>query len=274
MTEALRLNRKTSFSGRGLHSGEVCEVTLGPSGDPGIFFALPGGLFPVQSAECDGSARGTVLTFPDGSVVRTVEHLLGVLSGLGVWSVEINVRGSEVPALDGSGAEFAGAIFEASIPGEKIEPIDISREIAFADPSRGGFISAIPSERFEVSYVINYEARGVGCQAYDGEITPPSFLKDIARARTFVLESEVKGIIERGLGKGGARENVLVIEDSAPPDPRELRLQDEPVRHKVLDLLGDLAILGLPLKGRVMAYRAGHGMHLELVRRIRRSISA
>ena len=212
-----------------------------------------------------------MLTFPGGSVIRTVEHLLGTFSGLGIWSALVKVTGPELPALDGSGAEFAEAILEASVPCGNIEPIEISREIAFADPSRGGFVAAIPSEGFEVSYVINYEAKGVGCQAFDGEINRSSFLNDIARARTFVLESEIREIMERGLGKGGARENVLVIDDLVPPDPGELRLQDEPVRHKVLDLLGDLATLGSPLRGRIMAYRAGHGMHLELARRIRRS---
>ncbi len=274
MIRTKRITEEILFKGTGIHSGEPCEVTLRPGDGPGIFFDLPGGVFPVGSADCDGTARGTRLIFPDGSEVLTVEHLLGALAGLGVWSAVISMTGPEIPVLDGSGAAFAGRISGSSGEGFDIQPIAITREIAFGDPSRSGFIAAIPSDGFEITCAIRYEAEGVGCQIYEGVVTPEIFLKDIAPARTFVLASEIKGILARGLGRGGAEDNVLVIDDKTRPAAELLRLPDEPVRHKVLDLVGDLATLGVPVSGRIFAYRAGHDMHLELARRIRRSMTS
>lgn len=269
-----RITEEILFKGTGIHSGEHCEVRLRPGDGPGIFFDLQGGFFPVGSADCDGTARGTRLIFPDGSEVLTVEHLLGTLAGLGIWSAVISVTGPEIPVMDGSGAAFAEMACKSSGDGFDIQPVPITREIAFGDPSRGGFIAAIPSDSFEITYAIRYEAEGIGCQIYEGAVTPEIFLKDIAPARTFVLASEIECIRARGLGRGGAEDNVLVVDDRTRPAPELLRLQDEPVRHKVLDLVGDLATIGVPVTGRILAYRAGHDMHLELARRIRRSMTS
>ncbi|MDO9508510.1 MAG: UDP-3-O-acyl-N-acetylglucosamine deacetylase [Thermovirgaceae bacterium] len=272
MARTLRVIEDISFSGIGIHSGEPCEVLLRPGDSSGIFFDLPGGFFPVEAADCDGSSRGTRLVFPDGSEILTVEHLLGALAGLEVWSAVISVKGPEIPAMDGSARIFAESIAKAAGPGFEIEPISIIRGIALGDPSRGGFISVIPSDAFEITCAIRYEAKGIGCQVFEGVVTPETFRDDIAPARTFVLASEIEGILKSGLGRGGAFDNVLVVKDDTPPAPGDLRLPDEPVRHKVLDIIGDLATLGAPLRGRVVAYRAGHDLHLELVRRIRRSL--
>lgn len=272
MIKTKRITEDVVFKGTGLHSGDTCEVLLRPGDGPGILFDLPGGMFPVEMADCDGSSRGTRLIFPDGTAILTVEHLLGSLAGLGVWSAVISVKGPEIPAMDGSGQLFSESISKATGPGLDIAPIDITREIAFGDNSRGGFISVIPSDVMEITCAIKYEAYGVGCQIYEGIVTPERFLKDIAPARTFVLTSEIENILKRGLGQGGAPGNVLVIDDAVRPAPETLRIPDEQVCHKVLDLIGDLATIGAPLRGRVIAYRAGHDMHLELARRIRRSL--
>lgn len=260
------------FRGTGIHSGEPCVAVLRPAEGPGIFFDLPGGLFPVESAECDGSARGTRLIFPDGSVMLTVEHLLGALAGLGIWSAVISVKGPEIPAMDGGARTFAEHLLPASGPGRDIDPIEVTREIALGDPARGGFISVIPSDAFEITCAIMYAAKGIGCQIFEGIITPEIFRERIAPARTFVLASEIEEILTRGLGRGGTADNVLVVDDDVPPAAKDLCLPDEPVRHKVLDLIGDMATLGIPLQGRVVAYKAGHDLHLELARRIRRSL--
>lgn len=271
MVRTHKVFRKADFSGTGIHSGEHCVLTVSPSVDTGIFFDLDGGIFPIGAAECDGTARGTRLVFPGGEEILTVEHLLGTLAGLGIWNAVISVEGPEIPVLDGSGAVFADALSGSICSGPDITPVDITREIAFGDPSRGGFIAAVPSDSFDITCVIRYEATGVGCQVFEGTITSEKFIEEIAPARTFVLSSEIEGIMKRGLGKGGAIDNVLVISDDTPPLKESLRVPDEPVRHKVLDLIGDLATLGAPVRGRIVAYRAGHDMHLELARRIRRS---
>lgn len=274
MIKTRKISEDILFKGTGIHSGEPCEVTLRPGEGPGIFFDLNGELFPVGSADCDGTARGTRLIFRDGSEVLTVEHLLGALAGLGVWSAVVSVKGPEIPVMDGSGAVFAGQILQKTEAGSDIEPISVTREIAFGDPSRGGFIAAIPSDRFEITCAIRYDAEGLGCQIFEGVITPESFFREIVPARTFVLASEIESILARGLGRGGAVDNVLVIDDETRPARDLLRVPDEPVRHKVLDLVGDLATLGAPVLGRIFAYRAGHDMHLELARRIRRSLTS
>ncbi len=260
------------FEGVGIHSGERCRVTVGPCLEKGIFFCLPGGIFPVSSARTDGASRGTSLVFPDGSRVMTVEHLLASLAGLGIWSALISVSGPEIPAMDGSARVFYESLSEVALPGESTRPIEIVREISFGDADGGGFMAVIPSEAFEVACVISYEAKGIGCQVFEGKVTPELFRNQIAPARTFVLSSEIRAIRERGLGKGGDIDNVLVIDDGKPPAQESQRVPDEPVRHKVLDLIGDLALLGAPVRGRVIAYRSGHRLHLELVRRIRRSL--
>ncbi len=267
-----RITANRVFEGVGIHSGECCRVSVGPSSEKGIFFDLPGGLFPVESAETDGTSRGTRLTFPDGTEVMTVEHLLAAMAGLDIWNAVISVTGPEIPAMDGSSRVFAERLSEVAGPAESELPIQVAREIAFGDPGSGGFIAVIPSEVFEITCVISYEAKGIGRQVFDGTVTPDLFIKQIAPARTFVLASEIRAIRDRGLGRGGATDNVLVIDDATLPPPDSQRVPDEPVHHKVLDLIGDLAILGAPVRGRVVAYRSGHKMHLELVRRIRRSL--
>lgn len=272
MAKTLKIIDRVRFSGTGIHSGKPCEVTLSPGEGSGIFFDLPGGLFPIESADCDGTARGTNLTFPDGSELLTVEHLVGSLAGLGVWSAIISPRGPEIPAMDGSGLVFSEGIARAAGPDSDMKPVTITREIAFTDSSRGGFISVVPSDLFEITCMIKYETKVIGCQVFEGVITPEIFLEEIAPARTFVLASEIESILKRGLGHGGGTNNVLVIDDVAMHPPEPLRIPDEPVRHKVLDLIGDLATIGAPLRGRVVAYRSGHDMHLELSRRIRRSL--
>ena len=271
MAKFFRLKGEAFFRGVGIHTGSTSEVLAAPFKDPGLFFSFGGGVFPVESAVADGTARGTTLTFPDGSRVMTVEHLLAALAGLEIWSALLTVSGPEIPAMDGSAGVFAEALIPLREPGLEVDPITVAREIAFGDP-RGGYIGVIPSEGLEIACSISYYPSAIGVQVYEGGISSDVFAGDIAPARTFVLASEIEGIRERGLGLGGSAENVLVIVDGDPPSSLEYRVPSEPVRHKVLDLVGDLATLGRPLKGKVFAHRAGHRMHLELVRRIRRSL--
>ena len=271
MTEAFGLKDEVSFKGVGIHTGVSSEVLVAPSEKRGLFFAFPGGIFPVQSAVADGTARGTTLVFPDGSRVMTVEHLLAALAGLGVWSALLSPLGPEIPALDGSARPFVEALAPLREPGWDVAPIAVAREIAFGD-SRGGFMGVIPSDRFEITCSIRYDSPAIGAQVYEGVVTSDVFAEDIAPARTFVLDSEIAGIRDRGLGRGGTADNVLVIGDGDSHPTSTYRVPGEPVRHKVLDLVGDLATLGRPLKGRVIAHRAGHRMHLDLVRRIRRGL--
>jgi UDP-3-O-[3-hydroxymyristoyl] N-acetylglucosamine deacetylase len=269
--EVFGLKGEVSFKGVGIHTGAPSRVLVAPFEKTGLFFALPGGIFPVQTAAADGTARGTTLTFPDGSRVMTAEHLLAALAGLGVWSALLTLSGLEIPALDGSARPFVEALAPLREPGWEVVPVAAAREIAFGD-SRGAFMGVIPSDRFEITCSIRYDAPAVGAQVYEGVVTSDTFAEDVAPARTFVLDSEIAGIRDRGLGRGGAVDNVLVIDDGDPHATSTYRVPGEPVRHKVLDLIGDLATLGRPLKGRVIAHKAGHRMHLELVRRIRRGL--
>ncbi|HOP52980.1 MAG TPA: UDP-3-O-acyl-N-acetylglucosamine deacetylase, partial [Synergistales bacterium] len=179
--------------------------------------------------------------------------------------------GPEMPAMDGSAKVFSETLAPLCEPEGDITPLTVTREIAFGSPD-GGYIGVIPSDTFEITCSIKYDVPTIGSQVFEGVMSRDTFIEAIAPARTFVLASEIGEIRKRGLGRGGALDNVLVIEDEAPLPSQVFRVPCEPVRHKVLDLMGDLATLGVPLRGRIVAYRSGHRMHLELVRRIRRGL--
>ena len=260
------------WNGTGLHTGEDCVVSLEDNSAGGIAFCFGEKAFDISEAEIVGTLRGTSLGFPGGNVVRTVEHLLGALAGMGVWDAMIEVKGPEVPALDGSALDFATDIGDQTIPGSyrDMAPIRLDCPITVEDKKSGAFAVAVPAETFSLSYIIRYHAPVIGSQVFESRVTSDLFLKEIAPARTFALSSEVSDLLSSGLAKGGNIKNALVLNDEVSGEQPEVRFPDEPVRHKALDLLGDLALLGSPLKARVICFKGGHRLHLELVERIRR----
>ncbi|MEB3263201.1 MAG: UDP-3-O-acyl-N-acetylglucosamine deacetylase [Synechococcus sp.] len=251
--------------GVGLHSGSEGRVRLLPSERPGFrvgWLDAPSrpsvALHPSQVHEtqlCTALQLG-------GERLATVEHLLAALAGTGLTQVEILVEGAEIPLLDGSALPWVEAIAEAGLqpvgpapsrPAPR-EPITLQQGSAFA--------LALPSDCLRVGVAIDFPQPAIGRQLYSLDLTPERFVQEVAPARTFGFREQVEQLRAAGLIRGGALDNALVCDGDSWLNP-PLRFADEPVRHKLLDLLGDLALAGLP-RAQVFAYRGSHGLHTAL----------
>jgi len=264
------LRTAVEFQGVGLHSGQHVKGRMLPAPpNRGVEFVrtdLPGSEpIPARIAYHANKERRTRLV-RGSAEVETVEHLLAACSGLGVDNMTVEISGVEMPGLDGSARDFVELVQRAGIVDQ---PAD-ARVFVLDQPvyvrHGGATLVAIPSERpaLTLQYVASFDEPGVEGGTMQLELTPDSFTKEIASARTFCLASEVPLLQKAGLGKGATRENTLILGD---PDTR-MRLPAEPVRHKMLDLIGDLHLLGADLHAHVIATKSGHATNAELVRRL------
>ena len=267
-----KLTQTIERRGVGLHSGRDFCLSIEPS-DEALSLEVDGVCLPVSKPALEGTGRGSDLVFPDGKRVRTCEHVLSALAGLGVWQAKLLVTGDfplEMPGLDGASLDLAGEIMEKSVPceseGEKPLPFALKYPVHVGDDTR--FVVALPSSSFRVTYVIDYDAAAVGTQIFDYD-DGSDYLKEIAPARTFAMRSDLEKLRTAGLALGGSLDNAILVDGNRVETTGGLRFTDEFVRHKTLDLLGDLACLGRPLLAHVVAVRAGHVQHLQLVERLR-----
>lgn len=260
------------FTGTGLHSGEISTVSVSPSQKEGIYFSTKNGLFPITSAQIEEDQRLTGFRLPDGTLVRTAEHLLAALTGLEIDSAIIELAGEEIPILDGSPHFFALALSDAGIRefGEKSSKPALFVPIVIDDPDRDRAIMAIPSERLKVTYVIDYPGTPVGTQRASYIMSPEVFINKISKARTFGLTSELDYLKKNGLAKGGSLENALMFDEKGLLNEGGLRFPLECVTHKINDLLGDLTLLGRIPTAHYIGICAGHDLHGRLVDRIKR----
>src|ERR671918_888817 len=259
------LKRAVSCAGIGLHSGKKVTLSLRPApADHGIRFrrADLGGLeIPAVVSHLGGIQYATGLSLKDGSV-ETVEHLLGALVSLGVDNVIVELNHPEVPIIDGSAAPFIYLIQEAGVKPLAAPKrfLKVVRPIAL---SRGDKrIALYPSDHFKVTYSISFDHPLLRHQSRTMRITEESFIEEIAPARTFGFLKEVEWLRQNGLALGGSLENAIVIGDTNVLNA--LRFDDEFVRHKILDVVGDLALVGHPIIGHVVAHRGGHALHTAL----------
>ena len=267
------ISEPVQFSGIGLHSGEVSSVSVRSSQKEGIYFSTENGLFPLKSAHVEENNRLTGSRLPDGTVIRTAEHLLAALAGLGIDSAVITLEGEEVPILDGSPYPFALALFGAGIVefGEAKKRI-IHTPIAVDDIKGDRSVMALPSERLKITYVIDYPGTPVGTQRASYVSTPEVFLERISKARTFGLTSELEYLKKNGLAKGGSLKNALMFDEKGLLNEGGLRFPLECVTHKINDLLGDLSLLGAIPAAHYIGICAGHDLHGRLVDRIKRAL--
>jgi UDP-3-O-[3-hydroxymyristoyl] N-acetylglucosamine deacetylase len=264
------LRRQISCVGIGLHSGNKVNLTLTPApADYGIRFrrtdlgnfevtATIGNLAGIQLAT--GLARNQVS-------VETVEHLLAALVSLGVDNVAIELNSPEVPIMDGSAAPFIYLIHEAGIKrlSTPRKYLKIIRPIAI---SRGDKrIALYPSDHFKVTYSISYDHPLLRHQSRTVRITEASFVDEVAPARTFTFLKDVEMLRQNGLALGGSLDNAIVLGEAGVLN-NALRFEDEFVRHKILDAIGDLALVGYPVIGHLVAHRAGHALHTAFAARI------
>jgi UDP-3-O-[3-hydroxymyristoyl] N-acetylglucosamine deacetylase len=264
------LRTPVSIEGIALHTGHHVRATFRPAPeDHGIIFRRedhPGVTLPALPESALGFDHATTLGV--GSVqVGTVEHALSAARGLGIDNLDIEVRGDELPILDGSAMPFVRLFQAAGVERQQRarRPIQIARrrEIRRGDKS----ISVQPGRGLTITYEIDFPHRAIGHQSLTIEIAPEAYASRIAPARTFGFLHEIDYLRQRGLARGGSLQNAIVLDEknilSGP-----LRFPDEFVRHKLLDLVGDLALLGRPVEGKIHARKAGHALHAELVREL------
>jgi UDP-3-O-[3-hydroxymyristoyl] N-acetylglucosamine deacetylase len=268
-----KLTRPLFRQGKGLHSGREFSLSIEPSEEPLSLEAWGERLF-LSELVLEGTGRGSDLIFPSGKRVRTCEHVLSALTGLGVWRAKLIVSGEgdalEMPGLDGCAENVAQEVLEASVEGAGLEPLRLQSPLHVEDLAGGTprFVTALPSPDFRVTCVIDYDAASIGTEILNfGESS--NYLKEIAPARTFAMRADIEALRAAGLALGGSLTNAILVDKAGIETEGGLRFSNEFVRHKTLDLLGDLACLGRPLAAHVVAVRAGHVQHLRLVERLR-----
>jgi len=263
------LRREVGCTGIGLHSGKPVRLRLLPApAEHGIRFARTdvGIEIPATLAHIGGQDHATTLRL-DGVSIGTVEHLLAALSGLGVDDVRVEVDGPEVPVLDGSAAPFVILLHEAGLRPLAVPRLHL-KVLAPVEVVRGTKAARLsPAEHLEVAYSIGFDHPLLRHQALSLRLTPRTFTEAIAPARTFGFLREVEMLRKSGLALGGSLENAVVIGETGVLN-NKLRFEDEFVRHKILDAVGDLALLGHPLVGRLEATRAGHALHAAVAQKL------
>ncbi|HOX53916.1 MAG: bifunctional UDP-3-O-[3-hydroxymyristoyl] N-acetylglucosamine deacetylase/3-hydroxyacyl-ACP dehydratase [Candidatus Omnitrophica bacterium] len=268
------IKKDIHIEGSGLHTGNYAKVTFKPAeANKGIVFVrtdLDRNLAIKADAEnilesTHNPRRTSIGT--DSVQIHTVEHLMAALSGLGIDNLIVEIDNNEVPALDGSGYAFIEMFKKAGL-----ETQDAARKYFIVkEPiwveEKESTLAVLPYPAFRISYTLDYDHPLLRTQHLSLEITPETFEQEVASYRTFVLEKEVEELKKIGLGKGASFENTLVVTEKGVVD-NILRKEDEFVRHKVLDLVGDLYLLGCPIKGYVIALKSGHSLNVKLLHKI------
>lgn len=261
------IRKEIQIKGIGLHSGEPVILKLIPAkAFEGINFVKNGVIIPAQIDYASGFDFSTTLS-KDGEVIRTVEHLMAALYFTGIDNIFIEIKGEEVPILDGSSIEFINRIKEAGInifPEEKIYAV-LTKEVKVEDEDK--LIIGRPSNEFSATYHAQYNNSIIGNKKYTFSNSKENY-ENVARARTYCFLEEVELLKKMGLAKGGSLDNAVVFKDDSVLNPEGLRFEDEPVKHKVLDLIGDLYLLGFPIIGNIYSFKGGHRLNAKFVREI------
>jgi UDP-3-O-[3-hydroxymyristoyl] N-acetylglucosamine deacetylase len=277
----MRVQRKTintnvSITGIGLHSGIYTKVELNPApAGSGITFIradLHGLRIPALQASTTALDYATTVGKDDVSV-GTVEHLLSAIMACGVTDLDITIDGPEVPIVDGSALPFMHLVDAAGTRelGADVPVLRISEPIEVTDGEKS--IRITPANRLVLKYKIDFDHPTIGKQSFHFDFEHDNFLRKIAPARTFGFVRDVEKLRAAGLARGGSVENCIVLDDKGVMNG-PLRYKDEFVRHKILDLLGDLALVGRPIVGEITAHRAGHALHSRFVEKILRAVEA
>ena len=294
---------KVLLEGIGLHTGISSTLNIKPAKEnSGIIFKRidlkNNPTIPADVNYVISTNRGTMLE-RNGIRVHTVEHVLAALRGLGIDNAAIELSGPEPPIMDGSALPFVQAIKRVGIIAQGViqDVCKVTEPIHFNDSKNGIEINILPAEQFKITFFMDYGLPNFGLQYVSIENVESEFVREIAPARTFGLLSEVIQLKQNGLIKGGGLENAVIIVDKKV-DKKErnilsklfglnteiviknngilnseaLRFKNEPVRHKVLDLVGDMALLGKPIAGHIIATKSGHSVNIELIKKIRQKI--
>ena len=277
------MKRKTikntiEISGIGLHKGEEIKLTLKPSennDERGIIFKRidvsgKNNVIKVDYRNLFDLERGTNIRNEDDVKVHTIEHFLSSLSITGVTDILVEISGNELPILDGSSAGFVEKLLEVGIVelNEEIEPVVITEPVIFSDEKTGKYVMALPYDGFKISYTIDFNHSFLKSQYYELEVNLENYIENIAKCRTFAFDYEIDFLKKNNLALGGSLENAVVVGADGPLNPEGLRYPDEFVRHKILDIIGDLYVLGTPIKAHIIAIKAGHYVNSRLTEMI------
>ncbi len=295
------LSNSISISGTGLHTGVLVDMTLKPA-NPGFgiqFQRVDLPLQPIIKADCDlvtDTSRGTTLQVGDAKV-STVEHILAALVGMGVDNVLIEVNGPEIPIIDGSSSPFIALIEESGVVEQEATKAwySLDENIYHYDEAKRVEMVALPSMDYQITTLIDFNSPVLGTQ-HAGLKTIKDFKSEIAPCRTFCFLHELEMLLDNDLIKGGDINNAIVVVDKPVTDEEmgrlakvfkrdkievksegylnnlELRFPNEPARHKLLDVVGDLALIGFPIKARIIANRPGHSTNVEFAKKIKQYI--
>jgi UDP-3-O-[3-hydroxymyristoyl] N-acetylglucosamine deacetylase/3-hydroxyacyl-[acyl-carrier-protein] dehydratase len=278
------IQKEISLSGIGLHTANKATVTFKPAEEySGITFVrvdLPGK--PVVKATVDNllmssSASRRTCVGPAGAEIQTIEHLMAALSGYGIDNIVIEIDNNEVPGMDGSSLSFTEAFNKAGIrEQDKEKQYFFIKEPLYVEEGDASIV-VLPSSEYKLSYTLNYNHPLLRAEFFSLAVEAESFRNQVAPARTFCLESEAGELQRKGFGQGANYDNTLVVGEKGVVR-NKLRFDDEFVRHKLLDLMGDLNLLGFPIKGHVVALKSGHSLNLKIAKKIfeqkKKSVSA
>jgi len=296
------IGNEVTLKGIGLHTGEVSNITFKPGGDDtGYWFTrtdLPEK--PRIKADLDNvvsTSRGTTIE-KDGAQVHTIEHALAAVYGLGIDNIEIEIDGPEVPILDGSAGFFVEILLSAGIVEQSIDKdyFVLKENLAYEDEEKNTEMLAVPQDEFRLTVMVDYNSRILGTQ-HASMYNLREFTKEISKCRTFVFLRELEYLAKNNLIKGGDLDNAIVLVDKLLPQDKldeladflgkphiqiketgvlnttELIFQNEPARHKLLDIVGDLSLVGKPIKAHILAARPGHKGNTDFAKLIRKKIN-
>ena len=269
------LKDQVECTGIGLHSGERVHLNIRPApSDTGIKFVrtdLDG--HPMVEARFD-NVSGTMLATTigcNGCRIATIEHLMAAFFGLGIDNAVVELNGPEVPIMDGSTAPFIFLIKSAGIREQKSPKhfIVIKKPFKIDDGNRS--VHIYPSKELKITYTIDFEHPLLRNQKYELRFSGRDFVREISRARTFGFLKDVQTLKENGLAKGGSLDNAVVIDDFRIINEDGLRFEDEFVRHKILDFIGDLSIVGSPVIGHFVVEKSGHFLNQQMLKNLMKS---
>jgi UDP-3-O-[3-hydroxymyristoyl] N-acetylglucosamine deacetylase len=264
------LKQKVSFEGIGLHTGRYSKVHLKPAPrDTGIIFIRTDKELVIKASigSVTDTAFSTTLGY-NGIKIRTVEHILAALAGLGIDNLIIEVNGPEIPILDGSSMELTSLILKGGIAkqSKKRPYIRITNPVVLSDGHAE--IAALPHNGLRITYRIHFKHHLLGEQNLSLELTEENFAIEIAPARTFGFLKDVEYLKANGFARGGSFDNAIILGEDGILNSSGLRFKDEFVRHKILDLIGDLSLSGFPIYGHIIANKSGHTTNMKFLKKL------
>ena len=277
MYKQATIEKPVKLSGIGLHSGELTTLRFLPAAkNSGVIFRridLPGKPeIPALVSSVINTQRSTTIG-DENAYVQTVEHILATLQCLEIDNIIIEVDAPETPLTDGSGKQFIEIVNSAG----RVEQDAVSDYIEITQPiaidSNEMTICIIPSDEYKISYTMDYKHPAIGTQFHSFNIDRDTFINEIGPARTFAAYDELAQLFKSGLIKGGSLDNAIVVTDKAILSKEGLRYKDEFVRHKIMDIIGDLSLVGRRLHAHVVALRSGHTFNFKLAQAINNSIT-